>query len=96
VGEFIEKAANFYESSKKTAVEPEERPKDFDELVERQGEYLENLEKHIEKEKKLMSERFDSITKEIVQICNEKKEKYCNMLDKQLMNFRQNFIYFER
>lgn len=61
VGEFIDKAAKFYDSSKKIAVEPTEKPKEFDDLIEREGEYMDALQKHIEKEKKLISDRFNSI-----------------------------------
>lgn len=96
IGEFVDIAAKFYESSKKAIAEPSEAPQEFVDLVEKQSENIEKIAKHIESQKKRIEERFNTLIEEFTKLCKQKKDEYITTLDKQLQNFRYNYIFFEK
>jgi len=96
IDHFVDLAAKFYENSKKMISEPAQSPQEYLDLVAKQGDNIEKVNKHIQKEKARIEERFNTIIEEFTKICKQKKEEYIALLDKQLMNYRYNYIYFEK
>ena len=96
VEEFVDSAAKFYEKSKIMTSEPSEQPQEITELSEKQGEYIDKIQKNIVKEKAKIEERFKTLIEEFTKVCNTKKMEYISTLDKQLANYRCNYIYFEK
>jgi len=94
--QFIKLASDFYEKAEKTGTDPTQMPSECQNLLLKQAENIEKVSKHIEKEKRKIEERFKSLITEFTNLCNKKIEEYSTVLDKQLFNFRYNYIYFEK
>ena len=96
IPDLIDTAANFYARNKQSLNLGSQVPAEYLELVSGQGEKLEQLSKHIELEKKKVSDIFDSIMKDTVKMISEKKNEYLNSLDQQLFNLRYWYIFFDK
>ena len=94
--QFVKIAADFYEKAEKAENDPTQVPSECKSLVLKQAENIEKVSKHIEKEKKRVEERFKNLISEFTNLCNKKMEEYNAFLDKQLFNFRYNYVYFEK
>jgi len=94
--EFIKLASDFYEKAEKIATDPTQMPSECQNLLLKQAENIEKVSKHIEKEKRKIEERFKQLISEFTTLCNKKIEEYSTVLDKQLFNFRYNYVHFEK
>jgi len=96
IPDLIDTASNFYARNKQSLNLGSQVPGEYLELVSGQAEKLEKLSKHIEFEKKKVSDIFDSIMKDTVKMISEKKNEYLNSLDQQLFNLRYWYIFFDK
>lgn len=94
--QFVKIAGDFYEKAEKALNDPTQVPSECKNLVLKQAESIEKVSKHIEKEKKRVEEKFKNLISDFTNLCNKKMEEYGAFLDKQLFNFRYNYVYFEK
>jgi len=96
IPDLIDTAANFYARNKQSIDLGSQIPNEYLDLVGGQAEKLEKLSKHIEYEKKKVSDIFDTVMKDTVKMISEKKNEYLNNLDQQLFNLRYWYIFFDK
>src|SRR5689334_10601266 len=76
IKDLVETAGNFYSQNKAHTLSDSEIPSEYQELLSQQGEKLEQLNKHIEEEKKKVTATFDTLTEDVLRMINEKKNEY--------------------
>jgi len=94
--DFIEEAANFYEQNRVRVSQTLETPSEFLDVLASQEESLEIFSKKIEDEKRKVSIQFDELLKYVTKLIADKKAEYLLALDKQLLNYRHGFIFFDK
>jgi len=96
IPDLIATASVFYAQNKSALKPGEQVPQEYIEIVAHQNEMLETLRKHIEEEKKKVSNVFDSLMQDVVKIISEKKNEYLHGLDQQLFNLRYWYIFVDK
>lgn len=97
VEEFIDIAANYYQSSKETSsTDSGEIPEEYSDLIESQNSKFSDLEAQIENQKKTITLNYEELIKQILKFVTKKRDEQIAMLDKQLFNYRQGLIYFQK
>ena len=96
INDFLEIASNYYVSQRQGATRDEEIPGEYQEILVRQSESIEEFSQHIEKEKKRIQDEFDKILESVTKTLVEKRDQLCHELDRQLLIYRHNFAFFEK
>lgn len=73
-----------------------EIPSEYVNILSHRGEQLEKLSKHITSEKEQVKGFFDEITKALLETLDIMKMEYLLVLDKQLENMHEHYIFFEK
>jgi len=96
ISELIDTAAGLYAKKRENVNFGDQIPYEMADFLSGQAEKLETLTQHIEEEKKRVSEIFDSLSQEILEIIDEMKTEALYKLDQQIFNLRFWFISFDK
>jgi len=94
--EFLNTAVKFYESNFKNLELGQEAPPHLFEVLSKESERLEQLSKHLEKQKSEVDYAIQELIKKFTQACLKKRDELWDKLDKELITFKYNYHYFEK
>ena len=96
IDRFLSTADIFYSTNSHKVAAPSEPPIEFSEVVSSQAENLEKLNKHIDREKKILENVFNEVTKAVIERINQKKNEYIQTLNNQVVDVRRQYNFFNK
>lgn len=94
--DFVERAATYYEKNRKRVSESKEIPDQYQSLLDKRNERIEEITQHLENEKKRAIRDFDDLLIEVTKSIAKRKDEFCFILDQQMIIYKSNFNYFEK
>jgi len=94
--DFIVSAGKFYEENFKKPDPDQKLPEHLVKTLSKEPEQLVKLSQHIESQKILVDSIIQELIKKFTTICNKKRDELRNLLDRQLIDFRFNYQFFEK
>jgi len=94
--EFLDTTIKFYEESSTNIDIGTEPPAELSEVFSKESEKAEKLKKHLEQQKMHVENVVQELITKFTQLCLKKRDELVNLLDRELINFKCNYEYFEK
>lgn len=93
---FLIAASNFYANNKNKIRPSSGPPQEFLHVLREKDQNLSNLSEHFDEEKRKIEESFNDIINYVIELVNQKKIEYFEMLDQQLTNMENHYSSYEK